>query len=135
MLAYYVSLAEEDLDPASWQVIKYISSAQVVLQNEAGNFIERQLEPFLMVKDELSADTPFLDVLECFYGKNVPYCDFSGEYILSFQAHIFHSDTGTKIASYPEKYNPELRQFYFMGITNGTLITNVELIINILGFF
>ncbi len=134
VLAYFFSLHLEGNDPATWRMFLGLKSSNFFYQQEAAKFLAKQIRPFLHVCPlDISND---IEMLHQYLDKGiVHYCDFSGTYQFEAQFHIFHKHTGSYLVSFPNEYDPEKRQMYFLGeIIHGKVLID-SLICNLIAFF
>ncbi len=138
MVAYYLALFLEGIDPATWRTLAFLNSDNEKHQNEAISFAEYHVKPFAqLLPNHLQNEVNNLKALFPFLNEqHISYCDNSGTFQFSCQFHVFHQNTGTLLASIPEKYDSTKRQLYFSATSDPSgEIRNIAIIQNLLSFF
>ena len=138
MVAYYLALFREGLDLASWRILSHLNSNNPSFQHEAFEFAERHVKPFaqLVPQKFLNEESTLEKTLPFLQNHHISFCDYSGTFEFICQCHVFHVNSGTLLASYPEKFDPTQRQLYFSAERDETgEIVNIGIIQNLLAFF
>ncbi len=136
VMAYFLALFEEGTDRVTWRMIRHVVHSNEKFHAEADTYLYSQLVPFAACvppeceSGELSEIFPFFDQ------KKVYFMDSSGSYDFNCQLHIFHSQTGTLLSSYPEIFDETRRQLYFTAhVGDNNELLNLSIIENICSFY
>ena len=135
VFAYYHALFLEGLDPATFRMFSFFSSCTLVDdQNEIGQFIEAQIEPFLdILPPNFWNDS--IDVVFEFFKTEISYVDRSAKYFMNAQVHVFEKHSGTWLYSNPADFDESKRQLFFVGAYINSHIKELEVVLDISGFF
>ncbi len=134
--AYYLALFHENVDPATWRMLRPVFGFNPEDYDEACNFLQTYLKPFEQLLPCTMTDISLEKIFLFFQNQHISLLDLSGTFEFDCQIHVFHKLTGTLLSSYPETYDDSKRQLYFLATKDmyGAL-EDISIIENIASFY